>query len=501
MASGDRFIILTASWNHEELAIFDGPNMTRVCILTVKKPRPTPFTARYPGFIKRGLGKIYRSLRRGFQPGQIWQRPLSSRGVDLLFCPFTALTYAEPGIPIVSVIHDLQHRDYPEFFSTHEIDERDFFLTDVSRMGTAIICVSEYTRRAVIRHLKIRPEKTYTVHNCLQARLEKPDLARVSRQLEALGIPGRRYMFYPANFWPHKNHRMLLTAYGIFLSRNPDQEIDLVFTGAMDGFEQELKNAVSRMGLANRVHFLGFLPEDQLAAVWQGCAFLIFPSLYEGFGIPVLEAMSCGKPVLCSNVTSLPEVAGDAALYFDPRKPEDITRCIERILRDESLTAELISKGERRALNFQPDVMSHRYLEIFHSTLNDPGNIANGITGVYRDGWTSMEMVISYGPGTGGRRLEIRFEAPSWLPHGKVKVRLAGRNGTLQKYSIRRGEEITICHPLPEQKGYMTLSMAPTFVPSECEMGDDTRTLGVMCRGCWIISPDQERESLMKGEG
>jgi len=172
-------------------------------------------------------------------------------------------------------------------------------------------------------------------------------------------------MFYPANFWPHKNHSMLLTAYGMFLAHNPHSPLDLVFTGALNGGEDAIKQAVSQMGLAKRVHFLGFVPQEELAAVWFGCEFLIFPSLYEGFGIPVLEAMSIGKPVLCSDRTSLPEVAGDAALYFDPRSPRALLECIEKITTDTSLRSALVEKGRSRAELFHPDDMTGKYLEIF----------------------------------------------------------------------------------------------------------------------------------------
>jgi glycosyltransferase involved in cell wall biosynthesis len=499
MAHEDQFLILTASWNHEELAILDGPTMSRLCVLTGQEPQPKPVTARYPGRFERGLRQIYRFLRRSFRPGLFRGQLLTSRGVDLLFCPFTAPTYGEPGIPVVSVIHDLQHRDCPQFLSPHEIDLRDAFLSDVCRRANAIICVSENTRQAVLRHLNINPEKTYTIHNCIQAPLVKPDPTKVTAHLVRLGIHAHPYMFYPANFWPHKNHRMLFTAYGMFLSRNPDKKIDLVLTGALHDLEEELKGVVRRMGLAERVHFLGFLPQDQVTAVWQGCEFLIFPSLYEGFGIPVLEAMCFGKPVLCSNSTSLPEVAGDAALYFDPRKPGDIVRCLERIVRDPALDADLVGRGRQRAASFHPEAMTRKYVEIFRSTIKDPGLFANTITGVFGDGWTGKEMAITYGPGPKNRVLEVGLEVPHWLPAGRVKLELRGRDGILQKWSIRRGREITIRHPLPEQQGYLTFSIAPTFRPSEYDMGPDTRSLGIMCRGCWLISPEQNRTSLLKG--
>jgi glycosyltransferase involved in cell wall biosynthesis len=127
-----------------------------------------------------------------------------------------------------------------------------------------------------------------------------------------------------------------------------------------------------RMGLERRVHFLGYLPEDQLIAVWKGCSFLVFPSLYEGFGIPVLEAMQFGKPVICSNVTSLPEVAGDAALYFDPRKPAEIVQCLERIIGNQELYADLVRRGYERLSHFQPQEMVEKYLQYINKVIDLP---------------------------------------------------------------------------------------------------------------------------------
>lgn len=499
MAPEDRFLLLTASWNHKELAILDSPSMSRLCILTRREPNPEQSRARPPGRFERYLRKIFRFLRQEARSRFFRGRILNSRGVDLLFCPFTALTYAEPSIPVVSVIHDLQHRDCPQFFSSSEIDLRDSFLSSVCRQANAIVCVSEYTRQAVLRHMKTTPEKIHNVHNCIQERLVEYDQAKVAAHLVSLGINQNPYMFYPANFWPHKNHRMLLTAYGMFLSSNPDRKIDLAFTGALEASEEELKCAVRQMGLVERVHFLGFLPQDQVAAVWQGCEFLIFPSLYEGFGIPLLEAMTFGKPVLCSNITSLPEIAGDAALYFDPRKPGDIVRCLERIAEDPSLGADMVRRGHKRVVSFRAEDMAQKYLEIFRSTIRDPGTFADGITGVFDDGWTDSDVVVTHSNGLKNRILEIRVEAPGWLPSRSVKVKLLDNNRVLQQYDIRRGEEISIRHPLPEQQGHLTISVAPTFRPSECDMGDDNRTLGVMWHGCWLISPDQDRIPLSKG--
>ncbi len=364
MATGDRFLILTATWNDNELAYLDSSNTQRLCV-TAEKSSKTPINLHFPSRIERGLRKIYRLLRRHYTEILNHNGLLSSRGVDVLFCPFTSPAHAEQGIPVVSLIHDLQHKDYPQFFTPKEIDIRESFYKDVSKRADAVICISEFVRQSVIKYLKINPEKIYTIYNCIQSRLGSSDPSDIVKCLRLLGIDRHPYMFYPANFWPHKNHLMLLTSYGMYLSRNPDFALDLVFTGALDSAQQNLKDKVRRMGLEQRVHFLGYLPEDQLIAVWKGCYFLVFPSLYEGFGIPVLEAMLFGKPALCSDVTSLPEVGGNAVLYFDPRKPGDIVQCIEKITASKELYADLVERGYERLSHFQFQEMLNKYLRCF----------------------------------------------------------------------------------------------------------------------------------------
>lgn len=497
MAAEDRFLILTASWNHEDLAVLDGPNMRRLCVLKGPEPNPKPSHARYPGRLRRAMGKIKNHFKRIAKKRPPMGKGLAAQGVDLLFCPFTAPTYAEVNIPTVSVILDLQHRELPQFFSPHEIGLRNNFMGELKRKADRIICISDHTRKSVLKHLETLPERTHAVPICIQTRLSCPEAKTGSRYLSDFGIGQRPYMFYPANFWPHKNHSMLLTAYGMFLSRNSDSPIDLVFTGALNGREGEVKHAVSRMGLAKRVHFLGFVPEHKLEAVWFGCEFLIFPSLYEGFGIPVLEAMSIGKPVLCSNRTSLPEVAGDAALYFDPRKPEELVGCIEKITTDASLRKSLVDKGHLRAAKFRPDDMTRKYLDVFKKAINDSGGASDEIMGIFTDGWMGEDTVVVYAPGPAGRTLELKLEAPSWLPARRIKIRLHNTDKTLQEMGIRPGRDVVIRQALPGKQGHITLSVTPTFNPSDYGMGDDYRTLSVICRGCWLVTPQNEKIPLL----
>lgn len=498
MALQDQFLILTASWNHEDLEILDSPNMRRSCVLTGQEPKPKAPYTRYSPRFHRAMGRIRRHLRRFARGTSSMGKSLSAQGVELLFCPFTAPTYAEGSIPTVSIVLDLQHRELPQFFSRHEVGLRNDFMSELKRKADRIICISEYTRKTVLKHLEIPPERTHAVPICIQTRLSRPEAGERVEYLKDFGIENNPYMFYPANFWPHKNHPMLLTAYGMFLARNPDSPIDLVFTGALNGGEDAMKQAVMQMGLEKRVHFLGFVPEEKLAAVWFGCEFLIFPSLYEGFGIPVLEAMSIGKPVLCSNTTSLPEVAGKAALYFDPRKPGDIVNCMERVSKNPSFRKDLAKQGYARAADFSSETMTHKYLEIFRSALRDPPPVSEGVSGIFQDGWIGKEMMIGFGEGPRNRSIEIQLSAPSWLPVKRVKLKLQCGGKTVQRLHIRSGGGIVLNQSLPQEKCLFTLTVASTFSPSECKIGEDIRALGVKCHGCWLIHPDRKRMSLMK---
>jgi len=363
------FLLLTATWNNKELSILDFSNMERLCILgkgamswpSVPSGR---FSHRLMQRVKEKWGKLNRhnSLRKGDS---------SASSVDLLFCPFTAPTYAEKGMRVISVVYDLQHRDYPQFFTRNEIACRDAFLEDVGVHADRIICISDYVRKSAIKHLKVNPDKTHTVHICIQSRLScSLNEQDVLKSLKSMGIGQHPYMFYPANFWPHKNHKMLFSAFEIFLSRNPEISMDLVLTGALDG-QKDLMKDVSDMGLSERIHFLGFISSEQLAIVWQGCDFLVFPSLYEGFGIPVVEAMNYGKPVICSNTTSLPEVAGNAAIYFNPRIPDEIEKCMEKVVFDKKIRNEIVARGKSRSNEFSAVKMAQEYLKHFHAVMNE----------------------------------------------------------------------------------------------------------------------------------
>lgn len=300
------------------------------------------------------------------------------QGVEILFCPFSSPTFAEKGLPLVAIVYDLQHLDIPEFFNQRERTNRTRFLKALLTQAVKIVCISSFTQQSYINYFKANSQQVLSIPVCIHERLKHQPQPQVIATLDTLGLGGKAYLFFPANFWPHKNHRVLLEAYQSYRDSCPADAVDLVFTGALESGRKEIEKLSEMLGLSNNIHFMGFLAEPELISIWQGCQGLVFPSLYEGFGIPLVEAMWFQKPIACSNVGSLPQVGGDAAVYFDPSKPSEISRAIARIAHDQVLVEELIVRGKRHLQKFSQSAMVEQYLDVFRAVLdNHQGEISS----------------------------------------------------------------------------------------------------------------------------
>ena len=237
------------------------------------------------------------------------------------------------------------------------------------------------------------------------------------------------------------------------------------------------------------------LPEDQLAAVWQGCAFLIFPSLYEGFGIPILEAMSVGIPVLCSNVTSLPEVAGEAAIYFNPGSPQEIANSIQRIERKSAYREQLIVQGVKRLKEFSDARgLAKRYLEILQTTLaGEPEYRDYALEGISADGWILQSGIYLLFPPSKKeekREWQIILSLPEWFPTFATIQVHDKKNESVIKVELAPGETKELSYLLPAETGYLVLNSSPIFSPLQLGVGKDTRSIGLYCVQSKIISSD-----------
>jgi hypothetical protein len=254
---------------------------------------------------------------------------------------------------------------------------------------------------------------------------------------------------------------------------------------------EELAEASQRMGLGGDVLFPGYVAEYELAALYQSCLALVFPSLYEGFGMPVLEAMAFGKPVACSDVASLPEIAGDAALQFDPRKPDAMADAIARVAFEPELRAQLIERGRKRLQHFASvDQLARTYLEQLQTLVrSEAPRLVNGVRGVYPDRWTGKRLLITYEPGSATRVLEIVLFAPQWIPSRSVKVTVAeSASGHRWRHQLVRGQRLSLRYELSPSGGKLDFTFSPVFIPRSLRINADTRELSCRCERAQIVN-------------
>jgi glycosyltransferase involved in cell wall biosynthesis len=281
-------------------------------------------------------------------------------GLSLLHFPVT-VPLPRTSLPEIVTLFDVQHHDLPAFFSAPERSLRRLTYDAAARRAAMVITTSDYSRTRAMEVLGIPGHRIETVPFGIDLdRFTQDPTESDAERLDALGVT-RPFVFYPANLWPHKNHSRLLDA----LAQVPDDELELLLTGQPYGRLRPLLEQARRRGLAERVRHLGYLDAAALPALYRAARAVVFPSLYEGFGAPPLEAMACGCPVASSTRASLGEVCGDAALPMDPESTEAIAAAIERVTGDEALRRRLVAAGLERARGFSWEAAAARHTAIY----------------------------------------------------------------------------------------------------------------------------------------
>jgi glycosyltransferase involved in cell wall biosynthesis len=283
--------------------------------------------------------------------------------LDALYAPFGFSSLATDDLPTVSFIVDVLHRDLPAALPVEEVNFRHDWFTRVARGTTWFQCNSRYVISRLVEHYGVHPARCFHAYNVVQHRLPAPD----PKLAPPAGMPEEPFFFYPANFWPHKNHETLLLAYRLYAHAAGSRAWPLVFTGHPDARMTLLQEMRGGLGIADRVIFLGHVDDAAFSTLWSRAGALVFPSLHEGFGIPLLEAMRFAVPILAANATSLPEVAGEAALLVDPRDPRAIAEALRRIAIREGLREDLVSRGRARLSGFSLELEAGRVAHFLDS--------------------------------------------------------------------------------------------------------------------------------------
>lgn len=339
-SSNEYFIFI----NRESRGVFDGtgPNFTVV---------ECPINA-----TSRPVRILWEQLVLPFQ--------LKRRRIDVLYNAGMTAPFICPSVSLV-VIYDLQHVNQPQNFPRYYL----FFLRSIiylsARTSEGIITISNHVKDDIVKHYRIPPEKVFVTYSAADLSSFCPrDEEEVGRVREKYELPDR-FVLYIASSLPHKNYRRLIEAFAELNRR--DKGLKLVLIGARDYGAEVIRGTIKEMGLEKEVVFLGWLPFEDLPPIYCASSVFVFPSLHEGFGIPIIEAMACGVPVVCSGIEPLIEVAGGAAHHVDPESVESIAEGIRAVLEDSSLRDDLVAKGIERAKIFSWKAAAEETLKVMGS--------------------------------------------------------------------------------------------------------------------------------------
>jgi glycosyltransferase involved in cell wall biosynthesis len=254
------------------------------------------------------------------------RRELEVDRLDAIHFPLTVMLPPVDRPPAATTVHDLYHELFPGMLPRGEVAWRRFAWRRTLRRARLVIAISEAVKTSLVERYELAPDRIRVVHHGVDRERFTPGDG-----------PREPFLFYPAHNWPNKNHDRLIEAFGLLRQRRPG--LRLVLTGG--GHEGRTVPA--------DVELRGRVPDDELLRLYRTASALVFPSLYEGFGQPPLEAMACGCPVAAAPSGAIPEVCGDAALYFDPTSPESIAETVEQVL---GHPGELVARGLERAAGF-----------------------------------------------------------------------------------------------------------------------------------------------------
>jgi len=283
---------------------------------------------------------------------------------DLLHVQYTAPLWSSA--PVVVSVHDVSYLETPQYFTRFRATQLRYTVKRTVQSAARVLTPSEFSRQAILRHYKLDEDKVIVIPNGVSStfrHIERDVAAAVLE--EKFGLRGP-FVLTVGDLQPRKNHLGLLNAFEEVMRAHSHLRHRLVFVGKETWYSPELHRAVARSSVADRVHFTGFVEDADLLYFYGACELFVFPSFYEGFGLPILEAMACGRAVACSSLTAMPEVANAAGILFDPHSKRAMARAISDILLDTELRTRLERLGIHRAASFSWEATARRTLDVYY---------------------------------------------------------------------------------------------------------------------------------------
>ncbi len=273
-------------------------------------------------------------------------------------------------IPAVVTVHDVSFLEHPEYFTANRRSQLRLTVGRSVRTAARILTVSEFSRDAILRAYDVDASKVRVIPNAAN-----PDFRVIGRERARRAVSERvrfdaPFILSVGDLQPRKNQIGLIEAFSRLLTECPQFTHHLVLTGKETWFTPKVLEAAKASGFASRIHFTGFVSDEDLLELYNACDLFVFPSFYEGFGLPILEAMACGRAVACSNTSSMPEVADGAGLLFNPHKTGEITRALKDILLDSELRGRMERLGLQRAAGFTWKKSARATLDVYKEVVN-----------------------------------------------------------------------------------------------------------------------------------
>jgi len=283
--------------------------------------------------------------------------------IDVIHAQYAGPPFAT--VPFVVSIHDISYERYPQWFTRADLLHMRAFVSWTSRRAAAVLTLSEYSKSDIVRRYCVPPERVVVVP-CAADPVFRPlpyDAERLMKVRKRYGTE-ERFILCVGNLQPRKNLVTLIRAY-VRLRQAGATRHKLVLVGRKGWLYDDIFAAARDSGYADELVFTDYVPDEDLTALYNTADLFVYPSLFEGFGIPPLEAMACGTPVITSNTSALPEVVGDAAIMVDPLDVDALARAMQNVLDDSELSARLSESGLRRASMFSWEDSARTILGVY----------------------------------------------------------------------------------------------------------------------------------------
>jgi glycosyltransferase involved in cell wall biosynthesis len=292
-------------------------------------------------------------------------------GPDLLHVQYTAPLACS--VPVVATVHDVSFLEHPEYFTRDRALQLRLTVGRTVRRAAKILTGTENARNSILRVYPDLEEDKVVVVPLAAA----PEFRPVSREAAVAAVQerfsiGGPFILSVGDIQPRKNHIGLIRAFARMVKSYPQLKHNLVLVGKPTWFSPKVQEAARESGAEERIQFVGFVPDADLLQLYNACDCFVFPSFYEGFGFPALEAMACGRAVVCSDASALPEVVDGAAILFDPYATDEMVRAIADVLLDVELRGRMERLGIQRAAHFSWQKTAQKTLEAFRQVVEQP---------------------------------------------------------------------------------------------------------------------------------